>query len=90
MIICSTYLVIELFIRCTPIGELPRQDREEKHAHRPNVSRWATVLGLQHDLRSHIRWSTAENLDLFLVGNASREAEVNDLHLLVVVKEQVF
>ena len=49
----------------------------EKNAERPYISRWAGVLDLAHNFRSHVRWSSAEYFHLLIVRNARREAEVD-------------
>lgn len=87
VVVSSTNLIIELLVCCTSIRELTGKYREQKHTHCPNVGWWSAVLSLENDLRSHVGWRTAKDFDLLVIWDTSRESEVDDFHLFVIVQE---
>ena len=54
VIISATNLIVEFFIGCATVRELTRQDSEQQHTERPNVSGWPAIFGLEHDLGRHV------------------------------------
>jgi len=83
--------VVQLLVILAFEGELAAQQREQEHAQRPDISRWARVLDLSHDFGSHIRGCTAEKLNLLFMRDAGRETKVNQLDsLLRLIEQDVF
>ena len=79
-------LVVRAFER-----ELAAEERVEKHAEGPDVRRGTRIFDLSDDFRSHIRWSPTEKLDLFVMGDACRKAEIYQLDsLLRLVQQDIF
>ncbi len=69
--------IVKLLIILTFEREFTAEQSEQEHTQRPDISRWSRVFHFSHNLRSHVRWSSTEELDLFFVGNARRKTEVN-------------
>lgn len=85
----SLYPPVKIIIRLSSEGEAPVQQGEEKHSGGPDISRRARVFNFADNLRSHVRGRPTEHTDLLVVWNASRKAKVNELYVLVFVKENV-
>lgn len=67
-------LVVLAFERKPSAKESVQEDTQ-----RPDISGWACVFYFTYDFRCHVRGRATENLDFFLVRNASRESEVDEL-----------
>ena len=90
LIVGSANLVIELFVGGASIRKLSRQNSEEENSESPDVGRWTTIFSFTDNLGCHIRWSTTEYLDLLIVWDTSREPEIDDLDVIIVVQQQIF
>lgn len=78
-------LVIRALERKTTVQHCVQQ-----HPTGLNVDRRPTVLLLEHDLGRHLARRAAEDAHLLVVGDAGREAEVDQLHVLPLVEQHVF
>lgn len=70
-------LLVELFIVGALEWETAAKECKEEHPRGIDVSGWSAELLLQHDFRSHIRWSAAEKFYTLGVWDLSAETEVN-------------
>ena len=80
---------VEVIVSLASEGEAAVQEGVEQHSCGPDICRWAGVLDLGDDLGRHVGRRAAEHPDLLVIRNASREAEVDELHILVLVEEDV-
>lgn len=80
---------VEVIVSLASEGEAAVQEGVEQHSCGPDICRWAGVLDLGDDLGRHVGRRAAEHPDLLVIRNASREAEVDELHVLVLVEEDV-
>lgn len=80
---------VEVVVSLASEGEAAVQEGVEQHSCGPDICRWAGVLDLGDDLGRHVGRRAAEHPDLLMIRDASREAEVDELHVLVLVEENV-
>ena len=70
-------------------GEAAAEEGEEQDAASPDVGGRPAELLLGDDLGGHVGGSAAEDLDALVVGDAGREAEVDDLHTALGVQHYI-
>jgi len=78
--LASLDLLVKVLLRNTSERECSREHHVEKHTQGPHVNWFALVFVFAHDLRTHVAWCAAENLQPLVIGNDDREAEVDQLH----------
>ena len=85
------YLLIQVLVGGAPEGELTAKHRVEQDAGSPDISRWTNVFLLHDYLRAHIRWRTAEDLQLDITRRTAAEAEIDYLNaILLGLNDDVF
>ena len=80
----STNLPVQFFIISTSEWETATQHSIEQNAKSPDISRWSSIFDFTDDFRSHIARSSAEYLDLSVIGNARTKSEINDLERMTI------
>ena len=75
--------VVELLIVRSLKWELAAKQGKQKNAEGPDIRRRARILHLGHNFGGHVRRCPAEKLDLLVMRQASREAEVDQFDALL-------
>jgi len=70
------YLWVELPFVGPSEREISSKESEEQDTERPHINLPAIVLRLPHQLRSHVRWSSTEDLELLAILAKSSKAKV--------------
>lgn len=83
-------LCVKLLVICALEWELSAEESEQQHARCIDISRWPTEFRLGHYLWRHVTWCSAEYFDPLLVGDAGREAEINQFHVSLLVQHNIF
>lgn len=76
----SSYLLVEVFIRCSSEGELAAQHSKEENAGSPDISWWTDILFFHNYFWAHIGRCTTENLEFNVTRSAAAETKVNELY----------
>ena len=77
-------LLIKIFVAGSPEGELAAKHGVEKNAARPDIRRRAHILALEDDLRTHVAWRAAEDLEADVGTRAAAEPKINQLYLVLL------
>ena len=71
------------------VRELPTEESKEQDAGGIDICWRSAKFSLAHNLRCHIRRCSAENFDLLLIWNASRESKIYELDLVPLVEHHI-
>lgn len=82
-------LLVKVLVILASKGEASAEESKEQDTTGPNVGRRPAKFFLADDLRRHVRWSAAEDLDLFVVRDARAETKVYDLDVALGIKHDI-
>jgi hypothetical protein len=82
-------LLVQLFVSGASEREAAIEQRVEQDSRCPDISRRSRILDLVDYLWRHVGGSAAEHLDLFIIGDASGKAVVNQLDIPVFIQQYV-